>query len=428
MKIAEMKAKRDALKADASAILDEIETNGGFDADASVDLVAEYEAKKDEIAQIDGTINRAERLSEERRNMRPTASARPALSLGTNEPDPATTAGFKSLAEFASAVRQEVTGTGYDGRLHAAPTNVHERGGSAGEGFLVPTEYRDAIWNAVTEQDDFLSRFTLTPTSAASVEYVKDETTPWGSAGIQANWRGEGTAMTPDKLRLKAGRLEVDQLYVLAAVSDEMLADAPRVESHLTQKAAQAIAYKAGEAVVNGNGAGQPLGFLTSAAKVEVAKESGQTASTIVPANVNKAYSRRLMTQGSQPFWMANMDIFEQLQSMGFGTDTPLFYPPTGIAGAPNGTLLGLPVVYTEHAQTLGTAGDLVLVDPAGYFAAVRGGGVQFAASMHLWFDYAVSAFRWTFRMGGTPILSAPVSPDKGSATKSHFVSIATRA
>ena len=37
-------------------------------------------------------------------------------------------------------------------------------------------------------------------------------------------------------------------------------------------------------------------------------------------------------------------------------------------------------------------------------------------------------AFRWIFRVGGQPVLSAPVSPAKGSATKSHFVVLDDRA
>ena len=57
----------------------------------------------------------------------------------------------------------------------------------------------------------------------------------------------------------------------------------------------------------------------------------------------------------------------------------------------------------------------------------IKTGGVKFAASIHLFFDFAVNAYRWMFRIGGQPILSAPVSPAKGSDTESHFVTLATR-
>jgi len=426
MTLAEMKAKLEGLKADASATLDKIEAAGGFGVDAASEHETALETTEAEIGQLKGEIEAAEKLAEKRRQMHSTGS-RPALQNRVNDPNPETTGGFKSMAEFATAVRGFVANGDADRRLFAAPSNVHQGDGGSGEGFLLPAEFRDEIWNAVSEQDDFLSRFSLTPTGNRSIEMIKDETTPWGSAGISANWRAEGTQMTPDKLALKASRMELHDLYAFAAVTEEMLSDAPRLNAQLQAKAGQAIAYKAAEAVMFGNGAGQPLGYMESGALVTVAKESGQSAATIVPANINKMYSRLTVPAGDQPFWVANRDIFPQLQAMGFGSDTPLFYPPTGITGAPNGTLLGYPVVYTEHAQTLGTLGDLSLVTPSGYFAAVRGGGVQFASSIHLWFDYGAQAFRWTFRMGGQPMLSEPISPDKGSATKSHFVALATR-
>ncbi len=47
--------------------------------------------------------------------------------------------------------------------------------------------------------------------------------------------------------------------------------------------------------------------------------------------------------------------------------------------------------------------------------------------SMHLWFDQGATAFRWTFRIGGQPWLSAPISRKNGSNTLSHFVALQTR-
>ena len=99
-----------------------------------------------------------------------------------------------------------------------------------------------------------------------------------------------------------------------------------------------------------------------------------------------------------------------------------------GCREAPGGRLLGRPILFTEHAKTVGDKGDLQLVNPNGYEAFRKQSGVQFAESIHLYFDYNIRAFRWIFRIGGQPVLSAPVSPAKGSNTKSHFVALADRA
>jgi HK97 family phage major capsid protein len=106
-----------------------------------------------------------------------------------------------------------------------------------------------------------------------------------------------------------------------------------------------------------------------------------------------------------------------------------LFIPSNRTVGeAVNfGTLLGRPVVFSEHAEQLGTVGDLSLIDPLGYYSANKKSGTTFAQSMHLYFDYDMQAFRWTVRFGGQPLLSAAITRAKSSNTKSHFVTLGAR-
>ena len=47
--------------------------------------------------------------------------------------------------------------------------------------------------------------------------------------------------------------------------------------------------------------------------------------------------------------------------------------------------------------------------------------------SMHFYFDQNVRAFRFVFRVGGQPWLSAALARKNGSSTLSHFVTLATR-
>jgi HK97 family phage major capsid protein len=188
-----------------------------------------------------------------------------------------------------------------------------------------------------------------------------------------------------------------------------------------------AIAWKKNLAIVDGSGVGQPLGWMKSGALVTVAKTSGQSADTITAANVIAMYSRLKMIPGDAPFWLANQNTLPQLMTMTIG-DTPIWVPPTGLAAAPGGFLLGLPVRFSEFAETLGDKGDLQLVSPRGYYGVRRAAGPNFATSIHLYFDYGIQAFRWMFRYGGQPHLSAPVSPAKGADTQSHFITLAERA
>ena len=88
---------------------------------------------------------------------------------------------------------------------------------------------------------------------------------------------------------------------------------------------------------------------------------------------------------------------------------------------------MGLPIKFSQHCQTIGTSGDVMLIQPKGYAAFRKTDGIQFASSIHLYFDYGVQAFRWTFRIGGEPLLNAAVSPDNGSETLGNFITLSTK-
>ena len=221
--------------------------------------------------------------------------------------------------------------------------------------------------------------------------------------------------------------MRLHELYAFVTATAELLQDAARLNARLTSKAGQAIRYKVNEAIMNGTGAGQPLGWFTSAAKVSVAKETSQAAATVLAANVAKMYARCI--NPGMGNWYINQDVLPQLLTMTLG-DKPIWIPPQAtIQDAPaGGFLFGRPVKITENCATLGTQGDIQFVNPKGYYAITKTSEPEFASSIHLFFDYGLEAFRWTFRLNGQPFLSAAVSPAKGSTTRSHFVMLDTRA
>lgn len=340
------------------------------------------------------------------------------------------TGGFAHLAEFALSVRAAgAQGSTIDPRLNfrAAPTNFHQEAGTA-EGYEVPAQFSSRVFELVFEQDDLLAEVDSEPTSSNSVEMTADESTPWGSSGVNANWLAEGKQMSADKLSTKDRTLKLHKLYAYVLAGEELLEDAPRLNARLTTKSAQAINWKINEAIIEGGGVGKPLGWMKSAALVSVAKETSQAADTLNAQNVLKMFSRMMPSSIPRAHWRINSDVLPQLGGLTIGDQPVYFLPQTGIASAPGGFLLGRPVRISEHCETLGDKGDIQFVDPMGYYLARKTDGVKFAQSMHLYFDYDMQAFRWTFRLGGQPHLSAAVSPAKGSNTKSHFVTLDARA
>jgi HK97 family phage major capsid protein len=207
--------------------------------------------------------------------------------------------------------------------------------------------------------------------------------------------------------------------------------------SYVARKAAEKIAFKVTDSIVNGTGVGQPLGIMSSPCKVQVGKVTNQVTATLHGKNVAAMMGRMPAASFGRSVWLVNQDLIPQIMQLGFsvtdGTTTiagagPMYLPPNGIAqGNPYGTLLGRPVVVTEACQTLGTVGDIILADLSQYLTVVKSGGVRSDSSMHLFFDQNVTAFRFVFRMAGQPWLSAAITRKNGSNTLSHFVVLETR-
>lgn len=357
----------------------------------------------------------------------PAGAVQPAATVPAQPRQTLSNDGFRNLGEFANAVRLASPGAGAqfqrDERL-AAPSNVHTEQGDSASSYLVPAEFREEIIDLVFgEEDPFMDFISPEPTSRNRVVGLGDETTPWGSSGIQASWRAEGDQMTASKAALTPRETVLHELYAFVLATEELLEDAPRLSNLLTRKAASAIRWKASDAFMYGDGVGKPLGWMNSPALVTQAKKSGQAADTVVAENIGAAYAR--MINPMQATWLINPDVLPQIMTLTIGNQ-PIWQP--NFALSPGGILLGRPILFTEHAKTLGDKGDIQFVNPNGYEAFRKQNGVTFADSIHLYFDYNIRAFRWIFRIGGQPVLSAPVSVPNSASTKSHFVTIAERA
>lgn len=396
----------------------------------------------DRVEDLTGTINTMERQERLHASLAApgTAVTQPVnsvlagrIEIGT---DSRSNDRFASFGEQLAAVRNAGLPGGHaDPRLfNAAASGANETVPSDG-GFLVQQDFSSALLQDVMETGILASRCRQQPISGNS-NGIKingvDETSRASSrfGGIVGYWGEEAGEKTASKPKFRKIDLSLKKLIGLCYATDELLDDAAALGAFIDQGFRSEFGFLIDEAIVNGNGVGQPLGILNSGTLVSVAKETNQKAKTIMAENVMNMYSRMFAGSRSNAVWLINQDIEPQLFGMSLAVGTggvPVYMPAGGLSGLPYATLFGRPVLAIEHAQTLGTQGDILFADLAGYILAQKN-GVKADTSIHVRFVYDETAFRFVLRIDGQPVRATPLTPAKGSNTLSHFVALDTRA
>lgn len=336
---------------------------------------------------------------------------------------------WDSFGEYLTQVYRAPT-KGLDPRLTKAA--LAEGAGETG-GFVVPEEFRANLLALAIEGAFFRPRATTIPMSSSTMRIPTIKDTSHASSvlgGIVATWENEAATIDESEPTFSQIQLIAKKLTGYTVASNELLADnAVSLEALLVSLFGRAIVFYEEEAFINGTGVGSPLGLVSAPCTISVSKETGQAAATIVYENLNKMYKRLLPSSRNNAVWIANIDTFDQFASMSLSVGTggtAVFIPPAGAQNAPPMTLWGRPIIFTEHCQTLGTVGDIILVDPTYYLIGDRQ-ALQVAASPHVKFTTDETVWRFTERLDGRPWLESPLTPIHGSNTLSPIVTLATR-
>lgn len=345
-----------------------------------------------------------------------------------------------AFAEFARAVHKaepRVSGI-VDPRLRplsAAPAGSNEGIGSEGGFMLAPTAVglidKLAFDSAQLAQRCFPVEVGENSNSA-EIDIIEETSRVTGSrfGGIQVYHGAEGGTVTATKPKTRKASIKLEKIMGLWYVSDEQLADTSLLASIGPVAFAEELAFQIDEDIFAGNGVGMCLGVTASPVLVSVAKETGQVADTIEAINLRKMRARIPSRSRARTIVTMHADAEAELLALHekIGTGGELVYMPPGrYADEPFGRLWGMPVVVTEHNKKLGDLGDVVFMD-LGWYALVRKGGVNVASSVHVRFIYEETAFRFTARINGQPMLSSSITPAQGTNAISPFVALAERA
>lgn len=341
---------------------------------------------------------------------------------------------FSAFGEQLRAVAKAETGGGVDSRLERRISGMSESVASDG-GFLVQTDFANELLKRVYQSGVLASRARRIPISPSSngvkINAIDENNRATGSrlGGLQAYWLNEGGTKTASKPKFRQIELNLKKLIGLCHATDELLMDTNALGSIISDGFVDEFEFMVDDAILSGDGVGKPLGILNSGATITVAPEGGQGAGTVVAENIIKMWSRAWGRGRANSVWLYNQEIEPQLHQMSLAVGTggvPVYMPAGGLSGAPYSTLYGRPAIPVEHASALGDKGDIVLADLNQYLMADKG-GIQSAHSIHVKFETDEQTFRFVYRVDGQPIWNAPLTPYKGSATLSPFVTLDNR-
>jgi HK97 family phage major capsid protein len=389
-------------------------------------------ASEEEIARVGRQIELEKRIDARRGELGEVATLPRTRAPSADRPR------FSSFGEQLTAVARAGMNGGMDPRLISAGPSGQSEQVPADGGFLVQPEFSNELLKNTYDSGLLASLVRRRPigpnANGIKMNAVVDTSRATGSryGGIQTYWVEEAGLKTASKVKFRPFQLVLKKLCGLCYATDELLEDAVALEAILRDAFTEEFAFVIDDAIFRGTGAGQPLGFLNSPAKITITAESGQGAGTIVLKNVLKMYDAfwSKSKQSASARWFVGNGVQTQLYQMTLGgtatvAGEPIFLPPNGAQGRPLATLLGIPLAEVEQASAVGTEGDISLVDLDQYLMIDKG-GMQSASSIHVRFIYDETTFRFVYRCDGAPIWNTAVTPYKGSISQSPIVTLAS--
>jgi HK97 family phage major capsid protein len=433
------KATLTEVAASRTSLLDFVKAYAGqFNKATNGDLDAQIEAAVQDglIKYIAAQGSTDAKGDAKRLDLRPASStkhARIADKYNPNAPGAKLDAMFPDVRDFMKAIWHGTRSSDAVAAQHQIKEIMNSFGSNvpADGGFLIPEYLRSELLRVALEKAVVRPRARVVPMETLTVPFPMIDTTSNASniyGGVTAYWTEEAASLTDSSPTFGRVKLEAKKLTAYSEIPNELFADSIiSLQMFINEIFPEAIAWFEDIAFIDGSGVGEPLGFQNGSAVVSVTKETGQAAATIVWENIVKMYSRMLPSSLNSAVWLAHIDTFPELATMSLsvGTGGSAIWLNNGVGGPPM-TILGRPVMFTEKAETLGTAGDIQFVDFSYYLIGDRQ-AIQADTSPHYRFQNDQSTIRFIERVDGRPWIQSAITPQTGSNTLSPFVQLQTR-
>lgn len=318
---------------------------------------------------------------------------------------------FPNIGSYLRAIKHGTSNAAQMAALKQADQMTRTITGSTNGGeFLLPLTQVPEIFSVSNQQPglfQYARRYNVPGRSLRIPYLVQDEGTtvlnrPMAGKIANVTIVGEG-ATKPEREPTFGQRLLT--MYKYAAITqfgDELLGDdfTGELPSEVTTAVGGQIVNKMNEDItIDGTGSSQPLGALNNANTSLIAVNRA-TAANFTAADAFSMYQQH--THGPNSVWMVSRRVLAKLFALQTTNNTMVTWI-ANLRDKPQMLLLGLPVIVTDLLPTLGTKGDVALVNGDFYAMGLRQ-ALTVESSIHVAFVNDVTTYRFVARGGGIPL------------------------
>jgi HK97 family phage major capsid protein len=331
---------------------------------------------------------------------------------------------IKSLGDWALALAR-----GDKKRLESVYKTTMVEGTGGFGGYTVPTEFSAMLLMAAAEASQIYARVSRMNVTAPTgrLPYIDMFTAPTAGTGqtaqagrVTSARRTEAAAYTETEAQFEQLTYKVNDIASgMIRVSRELRNDSViQIEQLLTTLIRTSVAAKLEYAILRGTGTGEPLGILNAPAKIDISPASDNVFAFADAVSMVSRFKQA----GGAPVWILHPGMITDIAAMQVAASSPTTWSQDPAAQL-RGTLLGYPLITSEHAPNPDTSGCIVLADLRAYLF-FQLGELYIEFSDQRYFDTGEVAWRFGIRADGQPWWKGTQTLASPSAfTVSPFVS-----
>jgi len=220
--------------------------------------------------------------------------------------------------------------------------------------------------------------------------------------------------------KLRVISLKPEKIGAYYELTEELRANAATMGGLVGPLLQGAIASFEDDKIQGGTGAGEYLGFDGCSAEISIDRSVANEVNYIDLINM----MARILTRGNFVWMCSRVDMLPQLATLTDGAGQ-LIWARDANTGLPTASLMGIPIFWNEISPSLGSAGDLRLVNLDYYLIKPGMGAMIDSDKTYSHFKAGIETIRMTYYSDGKPWLTSPLTLRDGTNTVSPFVSLA---